>query len=52
MMMVWPSALCGGSHFLEVNKALLPYEATGNGSQQQKAGVHMVYTQDMEGEAE
>lgn len=47
------SALFGESHFLEVNKALVPCEAGGNGSQQQKAGAHgLADTRGMEGEAE
>lgn len=47
------SALFGESHFLEVNKALVPCEAGGNDSQQQKAGAHsLADTRGMEGEAE
>lgn len=46
-------ALFGESHFLEANKALVPYKVGGNGSQQQKAGAHgLADTQGMEGEAE
>jgi hypothetical protein len=46
-------ALFGESHLLEANKALVPYAAGGNDSQQQKAGAHgLADTQGMEGEAE
>ena len=46
-------ALFGESHLLEANKALVPYAAGGNDSQQQKAGAHgLADTQGMEGEAD
>lgn len=48
-MMVQDSTLFWESHFLGVNKALEPYEAEGNDTQQQRAGAHsLADVQDME----